>query len=90
MTEKILTRVIVRLDGSIVNAVFTDRQLEAFKEYLQSTVEAVEGFPFPNVCLLALQDGEFLARAAADLGLDDITAQALTEELYEYYEKITA
>ncbi len=90
MTEKILTRVIVRLDGSIVNAVFTDRQLEAFKEYLQSTVEAAEGFPFPNVCLLALQDGEFLARAAADLGLDDYTEQAIVEELYDYFEKLTA
>lgn len=90
MTEKILTRVIVRLDGSIVNGIFTAGQLEEFKEYLQSAVEAVEGFPVPNVCLQALEDGEFLAHAMADLHLDDITAQALAEELYEYYEKITA
>ena len=87
MAEKIITRVIVRLDGSIANAVFTDKQLADFREYLEELVEASEGFPYRDVMFAALEDGEFLAHAMADLHLDDITAQALTEELYSILEK---
>ena len=87
---KIYKRLITDHDGLERLQTFSEKRLEEFKEYLRDAVEFAEGFPFPAACLRALEDGEFLARAAADLGLDDYTEQAIVEELYDYFEKLTA
>lgn len=84
-----MKRKITTAAGEVIEVTFSEELYNRFKNYIEDVVTAAEFFPWADICLVALEDGEVLARAKKKLRIDDDeTAQALAEEAYTYFEAI--